>query len=96
MNKIAIKYLRGISHHINPVVMVADKGLTENVMHEIDLALEKHELVKIKIRQDRETRVASIQHILEETKAEKIHVIGQTLTIFKENPDDPQIEIPSK
>lgn len=96
MNKIAIKYLRGISHHINPVVMIADKGLTENVMNEIDLALEKHELVKIKVRQDRETRTESIQEILEATKAKKIQVIGQTLTIYKENPKDPQFELPQQ
>ena len=64
MNKNAIKYLRGISHNIKPVVMVADKGLTENVMNEIDIALDKHELIKIKIRTDRETRNQFISEIV--------------------------------
>ena len=93
MNKKVIKFLRGISHNIKPVVMVADKGLTENVMHEIDIALELHELVKIKIRVDRETRSEYEKVIIEKTGAQKIHSIGQTLVIFLANPDDPQFDL---
>ena len=96
MNKNAIKFLRGMSHDIRPVVMIADKGLSENVMNEIELALDSHELIKIKIRQDRETRNEFIEKILETTSSTKIHSIGQTLTIFRENSDDPQYELPSK
>ena len=96
MNKNAIKYLRGISHDIHPVVMVADKGLTENVMNEIEIALDRHELVKIKLRTDRETRAEFIQVILDKTGSAKIHSIGQTLTIYRENPKNPQFELPRK
>jgi RNA-binding protein len=94
MNKHVIKFLRGFSHDLKPVVMVADKGLTENVMNEIDIALDRHELIKIKIRVDRETREKYIAQIIEETKATKIQGIGQTLSIFRRNPKDPQFEIP--
>ncbi|MFK8010856.1 MAG: YhbY family RNA-binding protein [Marinicellaceae bacterium] len=93
MNKHAIKFLRGLSHDLRPVVMVADKGLTENVMHEIDIALELHELVKIKIRMDKETRTQFIQEILTKTGAHKIHSIGQTLTIFLQNPKETQFDL---
>jgi RNA-binding protein len=93
MNKKAIKFLRGISHNIKPVVMIADKGLTENVCNEIDLALEQHELIKIKIRSDRDSRIKIENEILKNTGAQKIHSIGQTLTIFLENPDDPQFDL---
>jgi len=93
MNKKAIKFLRGISHNIKPVVMIADKGLTENVMYEIEIALETHELVKIRIRMDRGTRAEFEKIILEKTGAQKIQSIGQTLTIFLANPDDPQFDL---
>ena len=93
MNKHAIKFLRGLSHDLKPVVMVADKGLTENVMHEIDIALELHELVKIKIRMDKETRVQFTDEILKKTGAQKIHSIGQTLTIFLQNPKESQFDL---
>jgi RNA-binding protein len=94
MNKNAIKYLRGISHDIKPVVMIADKGLTDNVMHEIEIALDRHELVKLKIRQDRETRTEFEKQIIANTGATKIHSIGQTLTLFRRNPDEPVYELP--
>ena len=94
MNKHAIKFLRGLSHDIKPVVMIADKGLTENVMIEIDVCLELHELIKIRIRMDKETRNKYINEILETTGAQKIHAIGQTLTIYLENPKNPQFELP--
>jgi len=94
MNKHVIKFLRGISHELNPVVMIADKGLTENVMTEINIALDRHELIKIKIRMDKETRTDFIEKIIQQTGAQKIHSIGQVLTIFRRNPDDPQYELP--
>ena len=93
MNKHAVKFLRGISHNIKPVVMIADKGLTENVMNEIDIALDLHELIKIKIRMDKNTRENFITEILNQTKSEKIHAIGQTLTIFRHNPKNPQYDL---
>lgn len=93
MNKKVIKYLRGVSHQLRPVVMIADKGLTENVMLEIDIALELHELIKIKIRMDKETRTKFIEEIIKETGATKIHSIGQALTIYRHNPDDPQFDL---
>ena len=93
MNKKAIKFLRGVSHALNPVVMIADKGLTENVMNEIEIALDRHELIKIKIRMDKQTRNEFTDKILEITGAEKIHAIGQTLTLFRVNPDDPQFDL---
>ena len=42
-------YLRGVAHSLNPVVMIGGKGLTESVMKEIELALEHHELIKVKL-----------------------------------------------
>ncbi len=93
MNKQAIKFLRGISHDLSPVVMIADKGLTENVMNEIDICLNTHELIKIKIRMDKQTRTDFIKTILNDTGATKIHSIGQTLTIFRANPKNPQYDL---
>ncbi len=93
MNKHALKFLRGISHDLSPVVMVADKGLTENVMNEIDNALDLHELIKIKIRMDKVTRNEFIDKIIQQTKATKVHSIGQTLTIFRHNPKNPQYDL---
>ena len=43
------KYLRALGHQLKPVVTVAGNGLTENVITEVDRALNDHELIKIKL-----------------------------------------------
>jgi len=94
MNKEQQKFLRGLSHHIHPVVIVAGKGLSDNVMHEIENALEKHELVKVKLRADRDQRAEFTDSIVKRTGAELVHSIGQNITLFRRNPDEPVIELP--
>jgi len=88
------KYLRGLTHSLQPVVMVADKGLSDNVMAEIELALDHHELVKIKLRGDRETRALWIREIGERCDAQPVQVIGQTASFFRRNPKKPVITLP--
>ena len=91
-----IRYLRGLTHSLQPVVMVADNGLSENVMTEIESALQHHELVKIKLRADRDTRTAWIARISEQCSAEKVHVIGQVACFFRRNKKKPVIVIPGQ
>lgn len=88
------RYLRGLTHDINPVVMVGDKGLTDNVMAEIELALDHHELVKVKLRSDRDTRREWSQRIARECAAETVHEIGQVACFYRRNPEKPKIELP--
>lgn len=90
-----VRHLRGLTHHLQPVVMVADKGLTENVLAEIESALEHHELVKIKLKSDRDTRAQWIEQITQRFGAEKVHSIGQVASFFRRNPKKPVIELPA-
>jgi len=91
-----LRYLRGLTHDKNPVVMVADKGLSESVMAEIESALDHHELIKIKLRSDRETRASWTAEIIQHFGAEKVHAIGQVACFFRRNPKKPVIELPRK
>jgi RNA-binding protein len=74
--------------------MVGDKGLSENVMAEIENALEHHELVKIRLRTDRDSRKEWIRQISDRCDAEKVHVIGQVASFYKRNNKKPVIELP--
>ena len=78
-------YLRGLAHHRKPVVTVADAGLTENVIAEIDRALAHHELIKVKIRvADREQRRQMITAICEQTSCEAVQQIGQIAVFYRQ------------
>ena len=55
------KQYKSIGHHLKPVLIVADNGLTEGVLAEFERALNDHELIKIKVNiLDREARLAAI------------------------------------
>ena len=85
------KNLRGKAHHLKPLVTVADKGLSESVVAEIERALFDHELIKVKLRADREQRKAWAESIAQQCQAELIQTIGQTACFYKRHPDKPVI-----
>lgn len=83
LNQKQIKYLKGLGHHLSPVVMVADKGLTENVMAAIEESLDSHELIKVKIRLQRDTRIELFEQILEQTGARMVATIGMIILLYR-------------
>ncbi|MGB5452888.1 MAG: ribosome assembly RNA-binding protein YhbY [Sedimenticolaceae bacterium] len=89
------RHLRGLGHHLKPVVRVGQHGLKESVMAEIEQALDFHELIKVKIAAERDTRNAIAVDICAQTGAESIQAIGQMLVLFKRNAKKPKIALPS-
>lgn len=86
------KFLRSLAHDADPVVWIGQNGLTDNVLTEIDQALERHELLKIKVRVgEREEKDRVINQLCEQTKAELIKKIGNVVTVFRRNHKDPKI-----
>jgi len=74
---------------------MGQKGLTEEVLSEMDIALTHHELVKIKLSvDDRELRKQLIAEICDKTQAQEVQSIGKTLSIYRVNPDKAVIELP--
>jgi len=88
------KHLRGLAHDLHPVVMVADKGLSENVMAEVEQALTHHELIKVKLRGGREQRREWVEQLTATTRAETVQQIGQVVCLYRRHPEKPAIELP--
>ncbi|MBC7003717.1 ribosome assembly RNA-binding protein YhbY [Photobacterium sp. BZF1] len=90
------QYLKGLAHNLKPVVLMGANGLTEAVIAEIELALNHHELIKVKVAaEERETKVLIVDAIVRETKAEKVQVIGKTLVLYRQS-EERKIELPRK
>jgi len=90
------QYLKGLAHNLKPVVLMGANGLTEAVIAEIELALNHHELIKVKVAaEERETKVLIVDAIIRETKAEKVQVIGKTLVLYRPS-EERKIELPRK
>lgn len=81
------KTLKRIAHHLDCVVTVGDKGLTENVLAETERALADHELIKVRITSsDREERLAVGEKIAASCQAEVVQRIGKVVVLFRANP----------
>ena len=88
------QFLKGLAHHLSPVVMLGGNGLTEGVLAEIDNALNHHELIKVKIAgADREVKQLIIDAIVRETKAINVQMIGHVLVLYRQS-DDKKITLP--
>jgi len=89
------KFLRAKCHDLKAVILLGQKGLTEEVLSELDTALTHHELVKIKLSvDDRELRKKMIADICENSQSEEVQSIGKTLSVYRVNPDKAIIELP--
>ncbi len=87
MNPSDIKKFRAQAHALKPVILIGQSGLTEAVINEIQLALDTHELIKVKIRgADRQSRKEISTTICSTTEAELIQSIGQIIIIYREKP----------
>ncbi len=83
--------LRAQAHQLTPVVIIGDKGLTDEVLAEIDRSLKAHELIKIRAAtDDRGARGLWMERICERLDAQAVQQIGKVLVVYRENFDKPR------
>ena len=89
------KHLRRLGHDLHPVVLVGQKGLTPGVTEELRLALDHHELVKLRARVgDRDQRDAILAELARSTGSEFVHRIGNVGLFYRKNSKLPKILLP--
>lgn len=80
------KALKARAHKLEPVVLVGAKGLTDEVVKEIDGALKTHQLIKVRAAAlDREQRQVALGEILQRANAELIQQVGKVFVLFRKN-----------
>ncbi len=91
------KFLRARGHALKPIVMVGQHGLSEAVLAELESTMDKHELLKIKVRTEgRDDKQKIIDEILTATNAHLIQVIGSVMVIYRAFDKEPEIILPRK
>jgi RNA-binding protein len=80
--------LRAQGHHLEPVVIVGQSGVTEGILGALSQALNDHELIKVKINEGPETRHEAAQRMAEGTGAELVQLLGRTALLFKKREED--------
>lgn len=78
--------LKARAHHLHPVVMVGQKGLTDAVIQETDTALRVHELIKVRVLgDDRAERLAICDALCVAVEAQLVQHIGKLLVLYRKN-----------
>ena len=78
---------RAEAHHLDPVVMIGNDGLTPAVIKESDAALYAHGLIKVRVLgDDRDQREAMYQQLADQLGAAPIQHIGKLLVLWRPKP----------
>ena len=87
------KEKRAEAHHLDPVVMIGNDGLTPAIRKEADAALNAHGLIKVRVfSDDRASREAMFAALADELGAAPIQHIGKLLVLWRPVPPKERVE----
>src|SRR5437868_6135508 len=88
-------HLRGLGHHLSAVVQIGKDGLSDGLFSAVDLALDQHELLKLRLSENTEGDKKELaKKVAERCGAALVQVMGRTLLLYRRRPtDDPRPHI---
>lgn len=88
-------HLRGLGHELKPIVQVGKGGIDDGLVAAVEQALADHELIKIKVGEAADLdRQEAAEAIASRTGSEVAQVLGNTLLLYRADPDHPVIILP--
>lgn len=92
----AIRHLRGLGHHLDPIVQIGKEGITEALVAATREALAAHELVKVRVGTEApiDRKEAGVE-LAAATGAELAQTLGRTLLLYLRHPKKPKIVLPA-
>ena len=90
------KHLRGLAHHLKPMVQVGKNGVTDSVLELIGQALDDHELIKVRLADPQGRKKELAEEIAERSGSVQVGLVGKVVTLYRRQPDPEKrkIEIP--
>jgi RNA-binding protein len=96
MNSQQRQYLKGLAHPLKPVVFVGKAGLSTELAEAANLALEDHELIKLKFNDHKDRKNVLADAICRQTASQLVGLIGHVAILYRpaRNPDKRKIQLP--
>ena len=85
-------HLKARAHALEPRVQIGHGGLTDKVVAEIDRALTAHELIKVKILADRDSRDEIAEAMSARADAAIVQQVGKVVVLWRPNPEEAPVE----
>ena len=80
------KAFRGVAHHLDPVVSISERGISDGIVAETERALNDHELIKIKVDAlEKADRVELAKELARQTEATVVQNIGKVAVLYRKN-----------
>ncbi len=89
------RFLRSEAHHLRAIFQIGKDGVNENMIKQINEALEKRELIKVSVLQNcLEEKDDIAAALVKGTQAELVQILGNTIVLYKESQENKSIELP--
>ena len=89
------KYLRGLAMPMEPIFQIGKDGINDNLVKQVDDALEARELFKLRVLQNSMETAAEAGIVLaERCGAELVQTIGHIIVLYRRSKKKPKIELP--
>jgi len=80
------KILKGLGHHLTPLICIGKEGMTDNVLKATQQELFARELIKVKIGNNSTLNKNEAAELMPQvTESTLVQLIGKTLLLYKEN-----------
>jgi RNA-binding protein len=81
------KFLRGLAHDLEPVVHAGKHGLTDELVRQVDRALEAHELIKLRFVAGKDEKAELVEALCARTGAAAAGTIGHVAILYRPHAD---------
>lgn len=83
------KYLKGLAHHLQPVVFLGQKGVTDAFIHSVNEALDRHELIKIKFIdfKEKQQKKEITNDLAAKARCDLVGTIGHIAIFYRQQKD---------
>lgn len=89
-------YLRGLANTIQPIFQIGKSGISDNLIKQLDDALEARELIKINVLETAPDNVKSFgEEIAMATSSICVQTVGNKITLYRARKKDSKIILPN-
>lgn len=88
-------YLRSLANGLTPIFQVGKNGISDNLIKQVDDALEARELIKLNVLETSPDDIKEVgNNLAEGTNSALVQIVGNKITLFRARKKDSKINLP--
>lgn len=88
-------YLRSLANNLTAIFQVGKNGISDNLIKQVDDALEARELIKLNVLETSPDEITEIANLLaQKTNSDLVQIVGNKITLFRKKKKNSKINLP--